>query len=42
MNKLENKLAIVTGGAMGNGLGITKVFLKYGCNDKGNIERIKK
>lgn len=32
MNKLENKLAIVTGGAMGNGLGITKVFLKYGCN----------
>ena len=32
MNKLENKLAIVTGGAMGNGLGITKVFLKYGCS----------
>lgn len=31
MNKLENKLAIVTGGAMGNGLGIAKVFLKYGA-----------
>lgn len=27
--KLENKVAIVTGGAMGNGLGIVKVFLKY-------------
>ena len=31
MKKLENKLAIVTGGAMGNGLGIVKVFLKYGA-----------
>lgn len=31
MNKLENKVAIVTGGAMGNGLGIVKVFLKYGA-----------
>ena len=31
MNKLENKLAVVTGGAMGNGLGIVKVFLKYGA-----------
>lgn len=31
MQKLENKLAIVTGGAMGNGLGITEVFLKYGA-----------
>lgn len=30
--KLENKVAIVTGGAMGNGLGIVKVFLKYGAN----------
>lgn len=29
--KLENKIAIVTGGAMGNGLGIVKVFLKYGA-----------
>lgn len=29
--KLENKVAIVTGGAMGNGLGIVKVFLKYGA-----------
>ena len=29
--KLENKLAIVTGGAMGNGLGIVKTFLKYGA-----------
>lgn len=27
--KLENKVAIITGGAMGNGLGIAKVFLKY-------------
>ena len=25
--KLENKVAVVTGGAMGNGLGIVKVFL---------------
>ena len=31
MKKLENKIAIVTGGAMGNGLGIVKVFLKYGA-----------
>ena len=29
MKKLEGKVAIVTGGAMGNGLGIVKVFLKY-------------
>ena len=29
--KLEGKIAIVTGGAMGNGLGIVKVFLKYGA-----------
>ncbi len=29
--KLENKVAIVTGGTMGNGLGIVKVFLKYGA-----------
>lgn len=29
MKKLENKVAIITGGAMGNGLGIAKVFLKY-------------
>ncbi len=27
--KLEGKVAIVTGGAMGNGLGIVQVFLKY-------------
>lgn len=32
MNKLENKVAIITGGAMGNGFGIAKVFLKYGAN----------
>lgn len=32
MKKLENKLAIVTGGAMGNGLGVVKVFLKYGAS----------
>ena len=29
--KLENKIAAVTGGAMGNGLGIVKVFLKHGA-----------
>ena len=29
--KLLNKVAIVTGGAMGNGLGIVKTFLKYGA-----------
>ncbi len=29
MSKLKDKVAIVTGGAMGNGLGIAKVFLKY-------------
>ena len=29
--KLENKVAVVTGGAMGKGLGIVKVFLKYGA-----------
>ena len=29
--KLKNKIAIVTGGAMGNGFGIVKVFLKYGA-----------
>ena len=29
--KLDNKVAIVTGGAMGNGLGIVKTFLKYGA-----------
>ncbi len=27
--KLEGKTAVITGGAMGNGLGIVKVFLKY-------------
>lgn len=29
--KLDKKVAVVTGGAMGNGLGIVKVFLKYGA-----------
>lgn len=29
--KLEGKVAIVTGGAMGNGKGIVDVFLKYGA-----------
>lgn len=29
--KLEGKVAIVTGGAMGNGLGIVQVFLKLGA-----------
>ena len=28
--KLNGKIAVVTGGAMGNGLGIVNVFLKYG------------
>lgn len=32
MRKLENKVAVITGGAMGNGLGIAKVFLKYGAS----------
>ena len=32
MSKLESKIAIITGGAMGNGLGIAKVFLKYGAD----------
>lgn len=32
MNKLEDKVAVITGGAMGNGLGIAKVFLKYGAS----------
>lgn len=31
MRKLDNKIAVVTGGAMGNGLGIVKTFLKYGA-----------
>lgn len=31
MMKLKNKVAVVTGGAMGNGLGIVKVFLKHGA-----------
>ena len=31
MKKLEGKVAVVTGGAMGNGLGIVKIFLKYGA-----------
>ena len=30
--KLDGKVAIVTGGAMGNGLGIVKTFLKYGAD----------
>lgn len=32
MNKLKSKVVIITGGAMGNGLGIAKVFLKYGAS----------
>lgn len=30
--KLKDKVAVITGGAMGNGLGIVKVFLKEGAN----------
>ena len=30
--RLEDKIAIVTGGAMGNGLGIVKVFLQNGAD----------
>ncbi|MCI9084606.1 MAG: SDR family oxidoreductase UcpA [Bacilli bacterium] len=30
--KLQNKVAVITGGAMGNGLGIVKVFLKEGAS----------
>lgn len=29
--KLDGKIAVVTGGAMGNGLGVVKVFLKHGA-----------
>ena len=29
--KLENKVAVVTGGAMGNGKGIVDIFVKYGA-----------
>ena len=32
MGKLDGKVAVVTGGAMGNGLGVVKVFLKYGAS----------
>lgn len=32
MSKLEGKVAVITGGAMGNGLGICKTFLKYGAS----------
>ena len=31
MKKLDGKVAIITGGAMGNGFGIASVFLKYGA-----------
>ena len=30
--KLDGKVAVVTGGAMGNGLGIVEVFLKHGAD----------
>ncbi len=30
--KLKGKVAIITGGAMGNGLGIVKVFLRHGAD----------
>lgn len=31
MKKLDGKIAVITGGAMGNGYGIAEVFLKYGA-----------
>ena len=31
MKKLEGRVAIITGGAMGNGLGIAEIFLKHGA-----------
>lgn len=31
MKKLEGKIAVITGGAMGNGYGIAEIFLKYGA-----------
>lgn len=31
MRKLENRVAIITGGSMGNGLGTAEVFLNYGA-----------
>ena len=30
--KLENKIAVITGGAMGIGKGIVEVYLKYGAS----------
>lgn len=32
MKKLEKKIAVITGGVMGNGLGIAKTFLKHGAS----------
>lgn len=32
MKKLDGKVAVITGGAMGNGFGIAQIFLKYGAS----------
>jgi len=40
--KLKDKVAIITGGAMGNGLGIADVFLNILRNHYNEIQEIQK